>query len=338
LLTERHGIGSWKRWRVTEKKILQNGFIQLYRKDTDLIRAELSAGLLTPNAYTSPKYLYDALGSKIFAAICELPEYYPTRTEAAIVEAHMTDIARVAGRSSTLIDLGAGNCNKAARMFPALQPAQYVPVDISVEFLRDAVDCLRERFPQITMTGVGMDFSSTLDLPQEVRREKRLFFYPGSSIGNFTPDEAVALLGRAREACRLDGGVLIGIDLVKETHLLNAAYDDEIGLTAVFNLNLLVHLNHLLDANFNPRHWIHRAYFNEEHSRIEMHLEARHTVTVAWAQGERRFAEGERIHTENSYKYTEEGFVKLLERAGFGECRIWTDERKWFMVCHARAV
>jgi dimethylhistidine N-methyltransferase len=320
---------------------LRNGFIQLYHKNTDSIRAELTAGLMAPHAYTSPKYLYDALGSKLFAAICELPEYYPTRTEAAIVERHLTDIARSVGRGSTLIDLGAGDCSKAARMFGALQPAQYVPVDISIEFLHDAVNCLRERFPQINMTGVGMDFSSTLDLPDAVRREKRLFFYPGSSIGNFTPDEAVALLSRTREACntgRMDGGVLIGIDLVKEAQLLNAAYDDEIGLTAAFNLNLLRHLNHLLDANFDPRDWVHRARFNEEHSRIEMHLEARRKVTVAWPQGERRFAEGERIHTENSYKYTEDTFVQLLERAGFGECRIWTDDRKWFMVCHARAI
>jgi dimethylhistidine N-methyltransferase len=319
---------------------LQNGFIQLYHKNTEAIRGELGAGLLAPHAFTSPKYLYDALGSKLFAAICELPEYYPTRTEAAIVDSHLTDIARAIGRGCTLIDLGAGDCSKAARMFWALQPAQYVPVDISIEFLRDAVDCLRERFPQIEMTGVGMDFSSTLVLPDAVRREKRLFFYPGSSIGNFTPAEAVALLGRAREACSMgrgDGGVLIGIDLVKEAHLLNDAYDDAVGLTGAFNLNLLVHLNHLLDANFNPRDWIHRAYFNEEHSRVEMHLEARRNVTVAWPQGERRFAEGERIHTESSYKYTEENFVQLLERAGFGECRIWTDPRKWFMVCHARA-
>ncbi|MEN3295768.1 MAG: hypothetical protein V7642_5021 [Burkholderiales bacterium] len=317
---------------------MQNGFIQLFQKNTDAIRAELSAGLLAPQAYTSPKYLYDALGSKLFAAICELPEYYPTRTEAAIIEAHLPDIARAAGRGCTLIDLGAGDCSKAARMFWALQPAQYVPVDISVEFLRDAVGCLADRFPQIRMTGIGMDFSSTLDLPDAVRREKRLFFYPGSSIGNFMPEEAVALLDRARKACRLDGGVLIGIDLVKERSLLTAAYDDAIGLTDAFNLNLLVHLNHLLDANFNPHDWVHRAMFNEEHSRMEMHLEARRNVVVAWPQGERRFMEGERIHTENSYKYTEERFIQLLERAGFGDCRVWTDERKWFMVCHARAV
>jgi dimethylhistidine N-methyltransferase len=317
---------------------LQNEFIQLYKKDTDAIRAELSAGLLAPQAFTSPKYLYDELGSKLFAAICELPEYYPTRTEAAIVDEHLSDIARSIGRGSTMIDLGAGNCCKASKLFSALQPAQYVPVDISIEFLRNAVDRLRERFPQVRMTGVGMDFSSTLELPAAVRSEKRLFFYPGSSIGNFTPEHAVALLCKLREACRLDGGLLIGIDLVKEAHVLNAAYDDALGLTGAFNLNLLHHLNNLLGTNFDPRDWKHCAYFNDSESRIEMHLQAQRDVTVSWLQAERQFWYGQRIHTENSYKYTQAGFLQLLERAGFGQFRVWTDERKWFMVCHARAV
>jgi dimethylhistidine N-methyltransferase len=317
---------------------LQNGFIQLYQQNTEAIRAELSAGLLAPQACTSPKYLYDALGSKLFAAICDLPEYYPTRTEASIVDDNLTEIARSVGRGCTLIDLGAGDCAKAARMFHALQPAQYVPIDISVDFLRAAVESLRERFPQIRMTGIGMDFSGSLELPDAVRAEKRLFFYPGSSIGNFKPEEAVALLSEMRAACRDDGGVLIGVDLVKPARILNAAYDDELGLTGAFNLNLLHHLNLLLRANFAIRDWVHRAFFNEELSRIEMHLEARRNVTVTWPQGERRFSEGECIHTENSYKYTEQRFVQLLERAGFDRCRVWTDPRKWFMVCHAQAI
>jgi dimethylhistidine N-methyltransferase len=317
---------------------LQNGFIQRYRPNNEAIRAELSAGLLASQACTSPKYLYDALGSKLFAAICDLPEYYPTRTEASIVEASLDEIARSAGRGATLIDLGAGDCAKAARLFPALQPAQYVPIDISVDFLRAAVDSLRERFPQIEMTGIGMDFSGSIDLPDAVRPEKRLFFYPGSSIGNFKPEEAVDLLAKMRAACGEDGGLLIGVDLVKHARILNAAYDDELGLTAAFNLNLLRHLNLLLGANFVVRDWLHRAFFNEELSRIEMHLEARRDVTVTWPQGERRFAEGERIHTENSYKYTEQRFLHLLERAGFGKCRVWTDPRKWYMVCHAQVI
>lgn len=317
---------------------LHNGFIQIYREDTNAIRAELSNGLLAPRAFTSAKYLYDALGSKLFAAICELPEYYPTRTEAGIFDTHLAAIARSAGSGATLIDLGAGNCAKAARLFDALQPAQYVPVDISVDFLREAVADLRCRFPQIDIAALGMDFSASLDLPEVVRREKRLFFYPGSSIGNFTPEQAVQFLQRARQACGRDGGVLIGVDLVKDSAILNAAYDDAIGLTASFNLNLLLHLNNLLGADFDPRDWRHRSFFNEEQSRIEMYLEARRDVEVKWPHGKRGFSQGQRIHTENSYKYTPERFVGLLEKAGFGDARTWTDERGWFLICHAHAV
>lgn len=310
----------------------------MYRKNPDAIRAELSAELLAPQAATSPKYLYDALGSKLFEAICELPEYYPTRTEAAIFDAHLADIARSTGRGSTLIDLGAGNCAKAARLFSVLQPAQYVPVDISVDFLKDAVDRLRQRFPLVKITGVGLDFSTTLELPETVRRDKRLFFYPGSSIGNFAPEQAAALLGRLRDACRGDGGLLIGVDLLKDKPVLDAAYDDALGVTASFNLNLLLHLNTLLDADFDVRDWQHRGYFNEERGRIEMHLEARRDTVVTWQGGRRHFRQAERIHTESSYKYTRQSFLQILERAGFGTIRTWTDERGWFMVCHARAI
>lgn len=320
----------------------QSGFIQAYHNTDDSLHADLRAGLLAPQAYTSPKYLYDALGSKLFEAICELPEYYPTRTEAAIFKEYAQDIAASVGRGSTMVDLGAGNCAKAARLFPALQPAQYVPIDISVEFLRDAVSRLRQRFPQIAMTGVGMDFSSTLNLPDEVRRGKRLFFYPGSSIGNFTPVQALAFLRRLRTACQVDGqpdgGVLIGVDLIKDKAVLDAAYDDTLGVTAAFNLNLLRHLNAVLDADFDVRQWQHRAFFNEGLNRIEMHLAAKCALTVNWHDEHRQFGKGESIHTENSYKYTREGFTRLLHQAGFETVNVWTDDRGWFMVCHARAV
>ena len=312
-------------------------FIQIYRISNDAIRAELSAGLLAAQPFTAPKYLYDELGSKLFAAICELPEYYLTRVEAAIFNEHLDEIGKSAGTGSTLIDLGAGNCAKAARLFTTLQPAQYVPVDISIDFLRDATGLLRQRFPHIQMTGIGLDFSSALELPDAVRPEKRLFFYPGSSIGNFTPDEAAAFFRRLRAACGNDGGLLIGVDLVKDKPILDAAYDDALGVTASFNLNMLLHLNTLLGTNFDVRDWQHRGFFNAEQSRIEMHLEARRAVTVAWQGGERRFQPGERIHTENSYKYRREGFVQLLEQAGFKADGIWSDQRGWFMVCYARA-
>ena len=301
------------------------------------IRAELAAGLMQRRAQVSPKYLYDVLGSKLFEAICELPEYYPTRTEAAIVDEHLFEIARSIGRGSTLIDLGAGNCAKAARLFPELRPGQYVPIDISADFLHDAVARLRQRFPQIAMQELGLDFSATLDLPLSVRREKRLFFYPGSSIGNFTPDEALAFLRRIRNECRNDGGILIGVDLVKDKRVLDAAYDDALGVTASFNLNLLLNVNRLLGADFDLRDWRHHAYFDTAQSRIEMHLMARRDLIVGWAGGMRRFAEGESIHTENSYKYTRESFLALLEKAGFAKPRTWTDAQQWFMLCHAQA-
>jgi len=327
-------------WRCVRYRsdTLQNEFIQLYRQNDDAIRQELSEGLLAEQPFSSSKYLYDALGSKLFEAICELPEYYPTRTEAAIFRKHLVHIAESIETGSVLIDLGAGNCAKAARLFTLLHPAEYVPIDISVDFLRESVTCLQSQFPNIKMTGIGMDFSTALHLPEQIGRARRLFFYPGSSIGNFTPEHAVTFLRRIREACSADGGLLIGVDLVKETHLLNAAYDDSLGLTGAFNLNLLVHLNKLLGANFDPREWRHRAFFNEKKSRIEMHLEARRDVDVRWSAGRRLFREGQRIHTENSYKYTPDSFTQLLARAGFGDARTWTDERGWFMVCHAKAM
>lgn len=317
-------------------------FIQRTQKDKNAIRDELLAGLTAPHPFVSPKYLYDALGSKLFEAICELPEYYPTRTEAAIVDMHAAAIAQSVGRGVTLIDLGAGNCAKAARLFLVLQPEQYVPLDISVDFMHEAVARLQQQFPQIEMTAIGMDFSSVLDLPEAVHRKKRLFFYPGSSIGNFTPQEALAFLQKLRKACQLnghaEGGILIGIDLVKDKAILDAAYDDALGVTASFNLNMLQHLNRVLEADFDVRNWQHHGFFNAELSRIEMHLEARSNITVRWQGGQRRFERGERIHTENSYKYTPEGFVALLEQAGFGEARTWTDPRSWFMLCHAQAI
>lgn len=307
--------------------------IQRSATETDVIRNELIAGLCAPQASSSPKYLYDALGSRLFEAICELPEYYPTRTEAAIFERHGAEIAESVGAGATLIDLGAGNCAKAARLFPLLAPSQYVPIDISADFLNEAVARLGREFPQIAMLPLGMDFSSRLDLPAGVGAARRLFFYPGSSIGNFRPDEALAFLQRLRQA---NGDLLIGVDLVKDRAVLDAAYDDALGVTASFNLNLLNHLNRVLGADFRLREWRHRGFFNPQLSRVEMHLEARRELVVRWNGGERRFEEGERIHTENSYKYTPDSFAALLGLAGYQPAQTWTDERGWFMVCHAR--
>jgi dimethylhistidine N-methyltransferase len=299
--------------------------------------AEIAAGLLARQAVTSPKYLYDSLGSKLFEAICELPEYYPTRTEAAIFARHGAAIARHVQPGSTLIDLGAGNCAKAASLFPLLQPGQYVPIDISRDFLNEAVSRLQQRFPHIAMNALALDLSGPFVLPPSVQAARRVFFYPGSSIGNFAPREAVAFLRRVRANTSADGGLLIGVDLVKDAAVLDAAYDDAIGVTAAFNLNMLRHLNHLIGADFDVRQWRHVAFFNTSESRIEMHLEAREAVTVRWTGGERHFARGERIHTEDSYKYTPEGFTALLAQAGFATEAVWTDDAGWFAVIHARA-
>lgn len=301
--------------------------------------AEISAGLLAGAAATSPKYLYDALGSKLFEAICELPEYYPTRTEAAIFAAHGAAMAdSVGGPGSTLIDLGAGNCAKAASLFPLLQPAQYVAVDISYDFLKESLERLQLRHPGIAMRGLGLDFSSQFALPATVAQRRRLFFYPGSSIGNFAPAQAIAFLQRLRHNLDDDGGLLIGVDLVKDSATLDAAYDDALGVTAAFNLNMLRHLNRLIGADFDVAQWRHHGAYNREERRVEMHLEAREALTVRWPGARRDFAAGELIHTEDSHKYTQAGFIGLLEQAGFATVRVWTDPDKWFVVIHARVI
>ena len=311
-------------------------FVQLHFDDQAAVRAELANGLLADKAVTSPKYLYDALGSRLFEAITELPEYYPTRTEAAIFAQFLPAMAAVVGTGHTLIDLGAGNCAKAASLFTALQPAQYVAADISVHFLKQALTSLQRQHPSFPMLGVGMDFSATLDLPAQVNTGSRVFFYPGSSIGNFTPAQALLFLQQIRQASPQGGGLLIGVDLVKASPVLQAAYDDALGVTAAFNRNMLLHLNHLLGSDFNINHWQHRALFNTDLSRIEMHLDASEDLTVRWPGGERDFAKGQGIHTENSYKYTVDQFTQLFASAGFQGIQYWQDEAKQFAVFWAK--
>jgi dimethylhistidine N-methyltransferase len=309
----------------------QPQFIQCHRPDAAALGTELAAGLRARPACTSPKFLYDALGSRLFEAITELPEYYPTRTEASIFERHGAEMAQAVGEGATLIDLGAGNCAKAARLFGVLRPARYVAVDISVDFLRGALTSLQRQFPAMDMTGIGLDFSASPALPPQALAGRPVYFYPGSSIGNFAPEDALPFL-RALRAASPGGGLLIGVDLVKPASILEPAYDDALGVTAAFNLNLLLHLNRLLGADFHLPQWKHVAFFDSAQSRIEMHLEARESLTVRWPGAERRFAAGERIRTENSYKYTPDGFAALLAAAGFGKQRRWLDPQQWFAV------
>ena len=240
-------------------------------------------------------------------------------------------MAEALGPVATLVDLGAGNCEKAARLFGAFQVQRYVAVDISVGFLRESLELLQQRHPALDLLGIGLDFSRTLQLPAEVGAGPRTLFYPGSSIGNFTPDEALTFLRQARGACQ-GGALLIGVDLIKPVAMLEAAYDDPLAVTAAFNRNLLRHLNFLASADFDIADWRHCAFFNSTESRIEMHLEAVRETVVRWEGGARRFASGERIHTENSYKWRADDFAALLERAGFARLRRWTDSREWFAV------
>lgn len=310
--------------------------VQLYREDPVAIRAELLAGLSAQQAHTSPKYLYDALGSRLFEAITALPEYYPTRIEAEIFTAFATDIAKELPRDAALVDLGAGNCAKAASLFESFQPSRYVAVDISVDFLTNALECLQRQFPAMDMVGVGMDFSSSLVLPEVVGTGPRTLFYPGSSIGNFTPAEALGFLRQARTACN-GGALVIGVDLVKDKATLDLAYDDPLQVTAAFNRNLLRHFNAIAQTDFALADWAHRAFFDERLSRIEMHLVAQREVTVSWPGGSRRFNAGETIHTEISCKWRVPDFTQLLSDAGFRATRHWTDPRGWFAVFEAQA-
>ena len=305
--------------------------LQFAHDDPAAIRNELFGGFSASTAAIPPKYFYDALGSRLFSAITELPEYYPTRTEAAIFARNVGQMAEVLGPVSTLVDLGAGNCEKAASLFASFRVQRYVAVDISASYLRDSLECLQRKHPAMDMLGIGLDFSQTLNLPAEVGDGPRTLFYPGSSIGNFTPAEALAFLRQVHAACQ-GGALLIGVDLVKPTAMLELAYDDPLGVTAAFNRNMLRHLNVLVGSDFDIADWRHIAFFNTAASRIEMHLEAVGETVLHWPAGERRFAPGERIHTENSYKWRTADFAALLEQAGFSRLQYWTDENAWFAV------
>ncbi|MEW5878893.1 MAG: L-histidine N(alpha)-methyltransferase [Pseudomonadota bacterium] len=314
----------------TDRAAARVRLIQSHLPTAEELRADLVAGLLAPRASIAPKYFYDALGSHLFAAITALDEYTPPRTEAEIFARHGAEIAAAVGPGTTLVDLGAGNCAKAARLFGALRPRQYAAVDISVDFLRSALECLQREHPELRIIGIGQDFTRGLELPGEVSPARRLFFYPGSSIGNFAPDEAIVFLHRLRACGGEDAQLLIGVDLIKDEAVLNAAYDDALGVTAAFNRNVLRHVNRLLGADFDVAQWKHVAFYSARETRIEMHLEALADVTVRWPGGGRSFARGERIHTENSYKYRPETFTEVLRAASWTPRQVWLDERAWF--------
>jgi dimethylhistidine N-methyltransferase len=317
-------------------------FIQLYQHNAVAVAQELLQGLSAPQAFTSPKYLYDALGSRLFEAITELPEYDLTRTEAQLMQLHSASMAAQLPHGACWIDLGAGNCEKAGRLLGPMGAGRYIAVDISVDFVRQALDVLQRQHPGLPMAGLGVDFSGGLQLPTALAidpAQPRVLFYPGSSIGNFTPEEAQGFLRNLHAGCcsAVGSGLLIGVDLLKDPAELEAAYDDALGVTAAFDLNLLLHINRLVGSNFAVRDWRHLSRFNAPQSRVEMHLQARQSVTVHWPGGQRQFAAGETIHTENACKWTVSDFTDLLSNAGFVQTQAWTDPAERFAVFWAQA-
>jgi dimethylhistidine N-methyltransferase len=293
---------------------------------------EIIQGLSNHSASISPKFFYDAHGSALFAQITSLPEYYLTRTEYAIMAEQGDAIKREAGAVASLIELGAGNCRKALPLCALLQPQRFVPLDISQEYLMEASADFRDKLPGLAVYPVASDLTQAIILPTHIPPERRLVFYPGSSIGNFDPAHAADLLQRVRALLNDDGALLIGVDLIKEVDILETAYNDAAGVTAAFNLNMLQHVNAIIGSDFSADDWRHIAFFNPVHSRIEMHLESVGETVVRWPEGERRFAAGERIHSESSYKYRANDFVNLLAANGFSRSRIWTDAQGWFAI------
>ena len=296
---------------------------------------EIEKGLLAPAASISPKFLYDPLGSHLFTAITLLPEYYPTNTEKYIFTKYENQIAAAVGFGGTLIDLGAGNCQKAESFFHVLKPSSYLAIDFSAEYLQDALNKLQGKYPHIQMKCIGMDFSRELALPDTIPTSNRTFFYPGSSIGNFLHLEALELLMQMKKQAH-DGGLLIGVDLMKDDSVLMAAYDDPLKITAAFNLNILRSINLQLGSDFRVEQFRHKVIINHAENRVELYLEALEDLKVSWPGNSRAFKQGELIHTENSHKYTIGSIEQLLKNAGFMTTQIWTDPKDYFAVIYAQ--
>ena len=284
------------------------------------------------------KLFYDARGSELFEQICETPEYYLTRTEIAILETHAADIAAHVGPHCRLIELGSGASRKVRILLEALdRPAAYVPLDISRERLREAADGLAADFPDLKVVAVCADYTRAFALPPLPGPEgKRVGFFPGSTIGNFEPDAVVRFLANYAELLGAGGEMLIGVDLKKDTAILDRAYNDAAGLNAAFNLNLLVRINRELGGDVDLDRFAHHAFYNEAAGRVELYIKSL-TDQVVGVSGRRfRFAEGELIHTENSYKYAIPEFRELAARAGFRAVETWTDPDQLFSVHYLR--
>jgi dimethylhistidine N-methyltransferase len=281
----------------------------------------------------SPKYFYDAQGSRLFDSICELPEYYPTRTELDILTRHAREIAALMGPRAEVVEFGAGSLRKVRLLLDAMDsPARFLPIDISGEHLQESASALKADYPGLAVLPVVADYTQHIELPPHAAvGGQRVGFFPGSTIGNFTPEEAEGFLRSAARALR-GGALLLGADLVKDPAVLHAAYNDSQGVTAAFNLNLLARANRELGTRFVLEQFAHSAFYNAPLQRIEMHLVSRQRQKVALGGECYEFDEGETLHTENSYKFTVEGLRALAVRAGFAPGPVWIDEQKLFSV------
>jgi dimethylhistidine N-methyltransferase len=301
---------------------------------TTSFRDDVLHGLAQPQKALAPKYFYDAVGSALFEAICALPEYYPTRVETALLQQRAAEIAGLLGARSALIEFGSGASHKSRVLLAAAQPAVYVPIDISGSALHAAAERLQRDFPALPIVAVCADYSRPLELPGlgAFGPRRRVVFFPGSTIGNFDPEEAVDFLRNVAQIAGSGGALVIGVDVPKASALLEAAYDDPQGVTAAFNLNVLARINRELDADFDLRAFRHRAIYSQSLDRVEMHLESCKQQQVRVGAATFAFASGETIHTENSYKYTVPQFQSLAARAGFTARASWLDAAGLFSL------
>jgi len=305
--------------------------------DVEDFRQVVLEGLSRPRKRIPAKYFYDAAGSRLFDQICELPEYYPTRTEIALLTESREAIAGLAGPRASLLEFGSGSSVKVRILLDALdRPAAYLPIDISRDHLLGAARSLAADYPGLAVTPVCADYARGFALPKGVERPRQIGFFPGSTIGNFTPAEAEAFLRRGLMLLGPDSGLLIGVDLVKEPAILHAAYNDAAGVTAAFNRNLLARINRELGAAIDPAAFDHHAPYNARRACIEMHLVSRRQQTLEIAGTAFGFAEGESIHTEDSHKFTLEGFQGLARKAGWNPVHAWVDRDQLFSIHYLR--
>jgi dimethylhistidine N-methyltransferase len=292
---------------------------------------DVLAGLSKHQKGINPKYFYDEIGSILFEKITEVPEYYITRTELAILEENKKEMSKLIGKDATLIEFGSGSSTKVKILLDNIESLKhYIPIDISSEMLLKSADALSSEYKDLSILPICADFVKPISIPDY--GGKRVIFYPGSTIGNFEPQKAKEILENASAMLQHGDGLLIGVDLKKDREVLEKAYNDASGVTEQFNLNMIKRINKELNANFKLSSFSHLAFYNDELGRIEMHLKSLEDQSVMIGVHEVHFSRGETIHTENSYKYSVEQFHALAKECGFTSKKVWTDSNKWFSV------